>query len=163
VFVDELDDVYGIVGHVHMPIQENLYLSLRGASYQEVERTTSVGPVGIDITADYYPIDLGLGWRTPLGEGSWTFYAEGGVSYVFVESDIELNGFPTDVEIEDDMGGYLTAGLRVGTGSWQGFAEAQLRTFTWSVDEDSLPPGLPPPEEIDLDHIALNIGLVYQW
>jgi hypothetical protein len=163
VFVDELDDVYGVVGHVQVPMSEQLFVALRGALYQDVERSTSVGPIGIDITADYVPVDLGLGWAAPLGEGNWTFYAEGGVSYVFVESDIELNGFPTDVEIEDDLGWYATAGIRLGTGAWQGFAEAQFRTFKWSVDEGTLPPATPAPEEIDLDHIALNIGVVYQW
>lgn len=163
VFVDELDDVYGVVGHLHIPLQEQVFVALRGASYQDVERITTVGPVGIKITADYYPVDAGIGWTSVPGDGGVSFYAEAGVSYVFVESDVELNGLPTDVEIEDDLGWYATAGLRLGSGAWQGFAEAQFRTFKWSVEEESLPPGLPAPEEIDLDHIALNIGITYQW
>lgn len=98
-----------------------------------------------------------------MGEGGWSIYAEAGFSYVFVESDIALNGLPTDLEIEDDLGWYATLGFRVGTGSWKGFAEAQLRTFTWSVDDSSLPPGIPTPNDIELDHIAMNLGISYQW
>lgn len=55
VFVEDLDDVYGVVGHLHLPITETVFVALRGASYQDVERRSSVGPLSIDISADYYP------------------------------------------------------------------------------------------------------------
>jgi hypothetical protein len=163
VFVEDLDDVYGVVGHALFPVSDSFYFALRGAAYQDVERSATVGPVQIDISADYYPVDFGLGWMTALGEGGMTFYTEAGGSYVFVESDIELNGSPFPAEIENDIGWYVTAGLRLGEGPWKGFIEAQLRTFTWSVDEGGLPPGTPTPDDIELDHIALNLGVAYQW
>ena len=163
VFVDELDDVYGVVGHVHVPVTDSVFLALRGGSYQDVERSSTVGLVGIDITADYYPVDLGVGWKQGLGEGGVTFTAEVGLSYVFVNSDIELNGQPTPNEIKNDLGWYTTIGLRMGEGPWKGFIEAQYRTFTWSIDEDGLPPGLPTPDDVELDHVALNVGVAYQW
>lgn len=161
IFVDELDDVYGAGVQAQFPLSDVFFASVRGGYYPEVEREQTVAPVFIEIEADYYPLDIGLGAQKAVDD-LWTVYADAGLSYIYIDSEIKVNGMMTPIELENEWGWFGALGVTVGHGV-QGFCEAQYRTFTWSVDKSTLPPGTPSVNEIELDHIAVNAGIRFQW
>jgi hypothetical protein len=80
-------------------------------------------------------------------------YAGGGATYYFLDAD---HG-----SIDDEVGWFLEAGAELAITSYMGvFGEAVWRSVEGTVDDDDIDTDR---VDIDLDGLAVNIGLIFRW
>ncbi|MEX2606685.1 MAG: hypothetical protein WD708_05005 [Kiritimatiellia bacterium] len=161
---DDLENVYGGGALLQVPVSQNLYVILRVAHYPGSEYSSRLGPLEVPVFADvdFTPIDIGLGLQGALGNSTTVVYADAGFTYLMADGTFMVNEFTSDAKFEDENGWYGALGVRSGEKT-QGFLEVQFRSSKADISSEESSQINDYMKEIDLDHLAVNLGVRFSW
>jgi hypothetical protein len=98
------------------------------------------------------PVDAGVGLKFDLSD-MLEIYGGGGATYYFLDSDLG--------DIDDEVGWYLEGGVELGIAEGFGvFAEVLWRQVEGTVEDDDVTLD---DIDIDLEGVAVNVGVVLRW
>ena len=164
----DMDANYGAGAKLKMLVNSGLSMELRGTYFKGLKKEeTASGGVSSENKFTLIPTEAGLVFNLPLD--SVSLYAGGGAGYyMFQDGELSIQDGDTsenyDVDYENTWGWYAVAGAEFLVSGFVLFAEAQYRWLTVKTDDIEIDgASLPDGEDIKMDGLGANVGILFPW
>jgi hypothetical protein len=157
----DADDTFGAGLKASIEMIEGVQFQLRGSYFDDLVD----GDGARDVDLEVIPVEAGLALTYPVSD-SVEWYGGGGLGYYFMDAD---SGRGPGVDPDDEIGFYFDLGVEwalrksgasYGETAAKVFAELMYRF----VDADNVKPtGGGGADDVELDGIGVNLGLLVSW